>query len=96
MHAMLARTDFDRTVSARLLAFFAAETSWQRRLWDVGACLSLHELVKAVSAVADGTLSQKAAKCQRHHHLLRVVVSCKCVCPITGTAIWKAGSGTCR
>jgi hypothetical protein len=59
---MLAGTDFDRSVSARLLDFFAGETLWQRRLWDVGACLSLHELVEAVSAVADGALSQEAVK----------------------------------
>lgn len=59
---MLVGTDFDDLVSARLLDFFAAETLWQRRLWDVGACLSLYELVEAVSAVADGALSQEAVK----------------------------------
>ena len=55
---MLAGTDFDRSVSARLLDFFAAETLWQRRLWDVGACASLHELVEATEAVANGALTQ--------------------------------------
>ena len=55
---MLAGTEFDHSVSARLLDFFAAETLWQRRLWDVGACSSLYELVEAAAAVADGALTQ--------------------------------------
>jgi hypothetical protein len=54
---MLTSTPFDNTVAARLLDFFAAETQWQRRLWDVGACVSLHELVEATGAMADGALS---------------------------------------
>lgn len=54
---MLTSTPFDNTVATRLLDFFAAETQWQRRLWDVGACVSLHELVEATAAVADGALS---------------------------------------
>jgi hypothetical protein len=54
---MLTGTPFDHAVAARLLDFFAAETQWQRRLWDVGACVSLHELVEATVAMADGALS---------------------------------------
>ncbi|MCQ3811558.1 MAG: hypothetical protein KTV68_13505 [Acidimicrobiia bacterium] len=57
---MLVGTDFERSVSARLLDFFAAETLWQRRLWDVGACSSLRELVEATAAVADGALTQES------------------------------------
>ncbi len=57
---MLAGTDFDHSVSARLLDFFAGETLWQRRLWDVGACASLHELVEATEAVANGALTQES------------------------------------
>lgn len=55
---MLVGTDFERAILTRLLDFFAAETLWQRRLWDVGACLSLYELVEATTAVSDGALTQ--------------------------------------
>lgn len=55
---MLVGTDFERSILTRLLDFFAAETLWQRRLWDVGACLSLYELVEATAAVSDGALTQ--------------------------------------
>ena len=56
---MLVGTDFERSVSARLLDFFAAETLWQRRLWDVGACLSMYELVEATVAVDDGAFTKE-------------------------------------
>eukprot|EP01041_Mallomonas_annulata_P041034 gene41034-biopygen32634 len=42
---MLTSTPHDVAIAARLLDFFAAETQWQRKLWDVGACLSLYELI---------------------------------------------------
>lgn len=54
---MLTSTPHDVAIAARLLDFFAAESQWQRKLWDVGACLSLHELVEATTAVADGALT---------------------------------------
>ena len=54
---MLAGTEFERFVAARLIDFFAAETLWQRQLWDVGACLSLYELLEATSAADDGALT---------------------------------------
>lgn len=55
---MLVRTGFEISVSTRLLDFFAAETLWQRRLWDIGACLSLYELVEATAAVSNDALTQ--------------------------------------
>ena len=54
---MLAGTEFELFVAARLRDFFAAETLWQRQLWDVGACLSLYELLEATSAADDGALT---------------------------------------
>lgn len=54
---MLTSTPHDVAIAARLLDFVAAETQWQRKLWDVGACLSLHELIEATTAVADGALT---------------------------------------
>jgi len=58
---VLREETFDRAVTARLLDFFGAETSWQRRLWDVGTCLTLREVVEATEAVADRALSSEAA-----------------------------------
>jgi hypothetical protein len=51
---------FDQLVAARLLDFFGAETAWQRRLWDVGTCLTLREIVEAADAVAERALSSEA------------------------------------
>ena len=58
---MLRDEPFDRAVAARLLDFFGAETTWQRRLWDVGTCLTLREVLEAADAVAERALSQEAA-----------------------------------
>lgn len=57
---MLRSEPFEQLVAARLLDFFGAETPWQRRLWDVGTCLSLHEIVEAADAVVAGALSIEA------------------------------------
>jgi hypothetical protein len=59
---MLATDPLSQHVSARLLDFFAAEAPWQRRLWDVGSCLALREVVEATRAVSDGTLSEEALR----------------------------------
>lgn len=57
---MLRNETFDQLVAARLLDFVAAETPWQRRLWDVGSCLTLAEVVEAAEAVAEGALTDQA------------------------------------
>lgn len=57
---MLRSEPFEQLVAARLLDFFGAETPWQRRLWDVGTCLTLHEIVEAADAVVAGALSIEA------------------------------------
>jgi hypothetical protein len=56
---VLVSKPYDLAISARMLDFFAAETQWQRKLWDIGACLSLRELVEATTAVADGALTSE-------------------------------------
>lgn len=57
---MLRSEPFDQLVAARLLDFFGVETPWQRRLWDVGTCLTLREIVEAADAVVAGALSDEA------------------------------------
>ena len=57
---MLRTEPFDQLVAARLLDFFGAETAWQRRLWDVGTCMTLREIVEAADAVAERALSREA------------------------------------
>jgi hypothetical protein len=48
---------YSQRVSARLLDFFGFNTTWQRRLWDVGSVLGLEETLEASEAVRDGVLS---------------------------------------
>jgi hypothetical protein len=57
---MLRSEPLDQLVAVRLLDFFGAETPWQRRLWDVGTCVSLREIVEAANAVVAGALSSEA------------------------------------
>lgn len=57
---MLRNELFEQLAAARLLDFFAAESPWQRRLWDVGTCLCLREITEATAAVAAGALSNDA------------------------------------
>ena len=57
---MLRNETLDQLIAARLLDFFAAETPWQRRLWDIGSCLTLAEIEEAADAVAEGALSDQA------------------------------------
>lgn len=66
---MLREEAFDHAVAARLLDFFGAETPWQRRLWDVGTCLTLREVLEAADAVADRALTPEAAGWLRHSAL---------------------------
>lgn len=47
-------------VGARLLDFFQATSPWQRRLWDVGTCLVLDELIEATEWRARRVLSDGA------------------------------------
>lgn len=47
-------------VGARLLDFFQATSPWQRRLWDVGTCLVLDELIEATEWRARKVLSDGA------------------------------------
>ena len=56
---MLRAEPFDRVVATRMLDFFGAETAWQRRLWDIGTCLTLREIVEASDAV-ERALSSEA------------------------------------
>ena len=55
---MLATTEYDQHVSARLLDFFSDRTAWQRTLWTSGTILSLRELLEASEQVANGVVSQ--------------------------------------
>jgi hypothetical protein len=49
---------YEQHVGARLLDFFGSGTPWQRRLWSVGLCLTLRELVEASDAVRMSALSE--------------------------------------
>jgi|GEM_PF-4052822 len=55
---MLATTEYDQHLSARLLDFFSDRTAWQRTLWTSGTILSLRELLEASEQVANGIVSQ--------------------------------------
>jgi hypothetical protein len=57
---MLKLDDYSQLVVARLIDFFGFNTSWQRRLWDVGTSLALRELLEATEAVQGGALSKAA------------------------------------
>jgi hypothetical protein len=57
---MLATTEYDQHVSARLLDFFSDRTAWQRTLWSSGTILNLRELLEASDAVANGVVSQSS------------------------------------
>ncbi len=59
---MLSVNPYSEHVSARLLDFFGHRTLWQRRLWGVGICLVLHEILEASQAVQAGALSEAALK----------------------------------
>ena len=59
---MLRSEPFEQLVAARILDFLGAETVWQRRLWDIGTCLTLREIVEATDAVAVGALSAEALR----------------------------------
>ncbi|MGV2903976.1 integrase [Microbacterium sp. AGC62] len=47
-------------VGARLLDFFQATSPWQRRLWDVGTCLVLDEVIEAAEWRSRKVLSDGA------------------------------------
>lgn len=47
-------------VGARLIDFFNETAPWQRRLWDVGTCMLLDEVVEAVGWRSKGVLSAGA------------------------------------
>ena len=57
---MLIANVYDDHVSSRLLDFFGYNTSWPRRLWDVGTALALRETLEASEAAEEGALSAKA------------------------------------
>ena len=53
-------SDYADLIGARLLDFFGATSPWQRRLWDVGTCLLLREVVEATTWRAKRVLSDGA------------------------------------
>ncbi|GAC1427158.1 MAG: hypothetical protein NVSMB62_24910 [Acidobacteriaceae bacterium] len=55
---MLESNDFSSYVVARLQDFFRPNDRWFRGLWDVGAVLSLRELLEAAEAASTGVLSE--------------------------------------
>jgi hypothetical protein len=55
---MLESNDFSNYVVARLQDFFRPNDRWFRGLWDVGAVLSLRELLEASEAASTGVLSE--------------------------------------
>ncbi|QNA91396.1 MULTISPECIES: integrase [unclassified Microbacterium] len=57
-------------VGARLLDFFQATSPWQRRLWDVGTCLVLDEVIEAAQwrsrkVLSDGAVAWLAKDAER-------------------------------
>jgi hypothetical protein len=52
--------DYATLVGARLIDFFNETALWQRRLWDVGTCMLLDEVIEAVDWRARGVLSASA------------------------------------
>lgn len=59
---MLEDKPFNQVVIARLRDFFLPGARWFRGLWDVGAVLSLRELLEASEAAANGVVSGAALK----------------------------------
>lgn len=57
---MLTVNPYAEHVTARLLDFFGDGTLWQRRLWSVGICLVLREIIEAAEALRAGVLSDAA------------------------------------
>lgn len=57
---MIEDRPLSRNVAARTKEFFEARAPWQRRLWEGGLILTMHELVEACEAQADGHLSRSA------------------------------------
>lgn len=74
---MLSAEPLDQLVAARLLDFFGAETPWQRRLWDVGTCLTLREIIEAADAVVERALSTEALDWLKGSALAIVVPFCR-------------------
>ncbi|MBS1895813.1 MAG: integrase [Actinobacteria bacterium] len=57
-------------VGARMLDFFQETSPWQRRLWDVGTCLVLDEVIEAVAwrgrrVLSDGAVTWLAKDAER-------------------------------
>lgn len=52
--------EYATLIGARLIDFFNETAPWQRRLWDVGTCMLLDEVVEAVGWRAKGVLSASA------------------------------------
>lgn len=59
---MLENDTYAQRIAARLLDFFGFNTTWQRRLWDVGTVLGLRETLEASEAVRNGVLSPDTLK----------------------------------
>lgn len=55
-------SSYDRHVAACLLDFFGSGTPWQRRLWGVGAAMSLDEVLEGSKAVQSSVLSEASFK----------------------------------
>jgi hypothetical protein len=60
LHATLRSDPYAEHIGARLRDFFADTTPWQRRLWDTGTVLALHELSEASDWCAKGVLTAGA------------------------------------
>ncbi|WFP16861.1 hypothetical protein [Citricoccus muralis] len=56
----LGNDQYANLIGARLIDFFNGHAPWQRRLWDVGTCMLLDEVVEAVEWRAKGVLSASA------------------------------------
>lgn len=61
---LLTGNDYASDVVARLFDFFADNSRWQRRLWNIGLLLALRELDEAIEGRASGALSGAAVKWQ--------------------------------
>lgn len=62
--------EYATLVGARLIDFFNESSLWQRRLWDIGTCMLLDELIEAVdwrdkSVLSSGALTWLARDAER-------------------------------
>lgn len=63
-------SEYATLIGARLLDFFLPTAPWQRRLWDVGTCLVLNEVIEASEwrqkhVLSDGAVSWLAGDAKR-------------------------------